>query len=71
MPFHQLQKQDGTFNGALGDLITHKADFFMNAAFIKDYETRELEFTTAIDDDKLCIVVQTAQLVSRLGFYEQ
>lgn len=58
-----LQRPDGTFNGALGDIISKKADFIVNGCFVKDYETRLLEFTTAINDDKLCIVVQTASLV--------
>lgn len=30
---------------------------------MKDYLTDELEFTTSIGDDKLCIVTKTAALV--------
>jgi hypothetical protein len=59
---------NGTFNGALGDMIAKRADFMSNACFVKDYLTdNRLEFTNAINDDKLCIVVQTAALVRNIN----
>jgi hypothetical protein len=58
------QLDNGSFSGALGDLINKRADFMSNACFVKDYLTdNRLEFTNAINDDKLCIVVRTAALV--------
>lgn len=58
---------NGSFNGALGDLINRRADFMANACFLKDYLTdNRLEFTNAINDDKLCIVVKTAALVCEI-----
>lgn len=58
-----VQQADGSFNGALGDIINRRADFIMNGCFVKDYLTNLLEFTSSINDDKLCIVVKTAALV--------
>jgi hypothetical protein len=59
-----IQLDNGSFSGALGDLIAKRADFMANACFVKDYLTdNRLEFTNAINDDKLCIVVRTAALV--------
>lgn len=60
---YQRQQADGTFNGALGDIMNRRADFIVNGCFIKDYLTNLLEFTTPINDDKLCIVTKTAALV--------
>ena len=63
----QQQMPNGSFNGALGDLINRRADFMANACFLKDYLTdNRLEFTNAINNDKLCIVVQTAALVCEI-----
>ncbi|GAB0090490.1 uncharacterized protein DMENIID0001_052260 [Sergentomyia squamirostris] len=55
---------NGSFNGALGDVLYKRADFIMNGLFIKDYGTQQLEFSTTVDNDKLCIVVRTADLVT-------
>jgi hypothetical protein len=56
--------ENGSFNGALGDIINKKAQLMANTVFVKDYLTNNLlEFTNAITDDKLCIVVQTAPRV--------
>jgi hypothetical protein len=54
------QQEDGSFNGALGDIINKRADFIINGCFVKDYLTNLLEFTVSISDDKLCIVTKTA-----------
>lgn len=58
-----FQEENGRFNGALGDVIYGRTEFTMNAFFVKDYETRDLEFSTAVNDDKLCVVVRSADLV--------
>ena len=61
---------NGSFNGALGDLISRRADFMANACFLKDYLTdNRLEFTNSINDDKLCIVVKTAALVCEIFIF--
>lgn len=65
------KEPDGKFNGALGDVIYKRTEFTMNNFFVKDYETRLLEFSSSVFDDKLCIIVRTADLVRRLFFYFQ
>lgn len=57
------QEEDGTFTGALGDLLAHRTDIIANAFFIKDYGSDELRFSSALAIDRLCIVVRTAERV--------
>lgn len=49
---------NGTFTGAINSLVNRKIDFAAVAFFIKDYETRDFEFTTSIFQDSLCAVVK-------------
>lgn len=67
------QQQNGFYTGALGDLLYQRTEFIMNAFFIKDYETRDLQFTSAVYGDEMCVVVRTADLVNKftlISFYE-
>lgn len=57
------QEENGTFNGGIGDIIYRRADFTVNGFFIKDYLTRELEFSAPSYNDKLCIIVRSADRV--------
>lgn len=58
-----FQEENGSFNGALGDVLYKRTEFIVNAIFIKDYETRDLEFSTYVYHDKLCVVVRSADMV--------
>lgn len=57
------QEENGTFNGGIGDIIYRRADFSVNGYFIKDYLSRELEFSAPSYNDKLCIIVRSADRV--------
>ncbi|XP_043255164.1 uncharacterized protein LOC122398960 [Colletes gigas] len=50
----------GVFYGTLGHLVYGYADVTFNQFFVKDYLTRQIEFTTAITSDKLCVLVPKA-----------
>ncbi|XP_071868721.1 uncharacterized protein [Bombus fervidus] len=53
-------EENGAFFGTIGHLVYRFADVSFNHFFIKDYFTRELEFTTPITSDKLCVLVPKA-----------
>ncbi|KAK9730563.1 Collagen triple helix repeat (20 copies) [Popillia japonica] len=55
--------QNGTFSGSLGDIIYKKADIAGNARFIKDYKTSDIEFTTIVNNDHLCLIVPKSKRV--------
>lgn len=59
-----FQLDNGTFTGGLEEALKGRSAFLVNGYFIKDYETRDLEFSTAIGEDKLCVIVREADLVS-------
>uniref|UniRef100_A0A182IAL4 Ionotropic glutamate receptor C-terminal domain-containing protein n=1 Tax=Anopheles arabiensis TaxID=7173 RepID=A0A182IAL4_ANOAR len=46
---------NGTFTGVLGRLVARDAWLSMNVYFLKDYETRELQFGAAVYQDSLCL----------------
>lgn len=49
---------DGTFTGALGDLLYNGALIAGNSRFIKDYMTNEIEFLSPpAYEDSLCVIV--------------
>ncbi|KAG4074351.1 hypothetical protein HA402_008760 [Bradysia odoriphaga] len=54
---------NGTFTGALGRLLTNKSDIGMTLFFIRDYGTTDIQFTTPIHQDQLCLVVRKAQRI--------
>lgn len=51
---------NGTLTGALKTVQTRKSDVAFIGYFIKDYETRDVEFSSPIYSDELCIVVKKA-----------
>ncbi|XP_076392710.1 uncharacterized protein LOC143265303 [Megachile rotundata] len=53
-------QENGIFFGTIGHLVYQLADVSFNQFFIKDYLTRQVEFTTAVGNDKLCIMVPKA-----------
>uniref|UniRef100_A0A182TE09 Ionotropic glutamate receptor C-terminal domain-containing protein n=1 Tax=Anopheles melas TaxID=34690 RepID=A0A182TE09_9DIPT len=54
---------NGTFTGVLGRLVARDAWLSMNVYFLKDYETRELQFGAAVYQDSLCVFVQAAGML--------
>ncbi|PSN55153.1 Ionotropic receptor [Blattella germanica] len=58
-----LEKTNQTFTGSLGDILYNKADFSANTRFIKDYATPDIEFTSPVMFDNLCIIVPKAELL--------
>ncbi|KAK9304063.1 hypothetical protein QLX08_004441 [Tetragonisca angustula] len=56
-------QEKGAFFGTIGHLVHGFADVSFNEFFVKDYSTRQLEFTTSITSDKLCVVVPKASPV--------
>lgn len=52
-----------SFSGAIGEIITNQTDISLTGFFIKDYLTRDVEFTTAVYSDKLCCYVPKASRV--------
>lgn len=53
-------EENGVFFGTLGHLVYAFADVSFNQFFVKDYLTRQIEFTAAITSDKLCVLVPKA-----------
>lgn len=47
---------NGTFTGVLNTLRSHTSDVAFVGTFIKDYETRDVEFSTAVYMDQLCLI---------------
>ncbi|KFB52176.1 AGAP000293-PA-like protein [Anopheles sinensis] len=52
---------NGSFTGVLGHLVTTRDSWFsMNVYFLKDYETRDVQFSAAVYQDRLCVFVKAA-----------
>lgn len=54
---------NGSFTGAIGRLLTNQSDIGLSLFFIRDYGTTDIDFTTPIYQDKLCVVVQKAHKI--------
>lgn len=54
---------NGSFTGALGRVSRRETDIAITGFFIKDYGTRELEFSSPIYSDELCVVVRKAKKI--------
>lgn len=54
---------NGTFTGTLGHIIAQKSDLALTGFFIKDYLTRDIEFTSAIYGDELCLLSKKASRI--------
>jgi hypothetical protein len=55
-----FKNPNNTFTGALKSIQTRKTDMAFIGYFIKDYETRSIEFSSPIYSDQLCVVVKKA-----------
>ncbi|XP_078033889.1 uncharacterized protein LOC144468351 [Augochlora pura] len=53
-------KENNVFFGTLGQLVSGNCDVSFNQFFVKDYMTKRIEFTAAINSDKLCVIVPKA-----------
>jgi len=56
---------NGNFTGALGDIIYRRADISLNSRFVKYYNSTDIEFSTSVLSDKMCIIVPKARPVPR------
>lgn len=57
------QQENGKFTGALGDILNNRSVFVANGMFIKDYKSSDLEFTTPILFDQLCLAVPKSEQI--------
>ncbi|XP_046753203.1 uncharacterized protein LOC124416315 [Diprion similis] len=48
---------NGTFTGTLGRLAYHHSDLAFNEFFVKNYGTDNLEYTTYLSLDQICVIV--------------
>lgn len=55
-----FRNANGTFTGALRSIAKREADVAFVTFFIKDYETRSVEFSTSVYSDDLCLIVEKA-----------
>ena len=55
-----FKQSNGTLTGALKTIQSRKSDVAFVGYFIKDYETRDIEFSSSIYSDQLCVVVEKA-----------
>jgi ABC-type amino acid transport substrate-binding protein len=51
---------NGTLTGALNALKQRSCDVAFVSFFIKDYETRSVEFSAPVYSDELCLIVKKA-----------
>ncbi|XP_055591638.1 uncharacterized protein LOC129743594 [Uranotaenia lowii] len=54
---------NGTFSGSIGRLGRHESDIAVVGFFIKDYFSRDIEFTSAVYTDELCCMVKKASRI--------
>uniref|UniRef100_A0A182PVA5 DNA polymerase subunit gamma-1 n=1 Tax=Anopheles epiroticus TaxID=199890 RepID=A0A182PVA5_9DIPT len=54
---------NGSFTGALGRLIRREVDIVFTGFFIKDYFTREIDFTAGLYSDAVCCLVRKASRI--------
>lgn len=61
---------NGTFTGSLGDILYDRADISLNSRFVKEYGTKDIEYTFPVGFDNLCIVVPKAERLPKwLAFF--
>ncbi|XP_049546484.1 uncharacterized protein LOC125957644 [Anopheles darlingi] len=54
---------NGSFTGAMGRLVRREVDIVFTGFFIKDYFTRDLEFTASVYSDAVCCLVRKARRI--------
>lgn len=52
--------ENGSYNGAIGNIQTFKTDIAFVGFFIKDYEAKDIDFTASAYQDQLCIITKKA-----------
>lgn len=55
-----FKNPNNTFTGALRSIQSRKSDIAFIGYFIKDYETRDIEFSSPVYSDQVCVVVKKA-----------
>jgi hypothetical protein len=60
-----FKNPNGTFTGALNSLLKRECDITFVTFFIKDYETRSIEFSASLYSDDLCLVVKKADRIPK------
>jgi hypothetical protein len=58
-----FKSPNGTFTGALKSIQDRRSDVAFVTFFIKDYETRSIEFTAPVYSDDLCLIVNKAERI--------
>ncbi|XP_019847862.2 uncharacterized protein LOC105231923 [Bactrocera dorsalis] len=61
--FFGTRSKNGSYNGALGRMIRFETDIILAGFFIKDYLTRDIDFTSAVYTDELCCYVKKASRI--------
>ncbi|KAK9505615.1 hypothetical protein O3M35_009626 [Rhynocoris fuscipes] len=54
---------NGSFSGTLGDIVHGRADLAGNSLFIKYYNTNDVQFTSAVMLEELCIAAPASQMI--------
>ncbi|XP_058127690.1 uncharacterized protein LOC131291166 [Anopheles ziemanni] len=57
------RQPNGSFSGALGRLVRREVDIVFTGFFIKDYFTRDVEFTASVYSDAVCCLVRKASRI--------
>lgn len=55
--------ENGTFTGCLGRMINKKSDLALTGFFVKDYLSTDVEFTSSIYEDQLCLISKKASRI--------
>ncbi|XP_053699342.1 uncharacterized protein LOC128746318 [Sabethes cyaneus] len=54
---------NGTYNGAIGRLVRRESDVSFVGFFVKDYFTRDIEFTSGVYADEMCCLVKKSSRI--------
>uniref|UniRef100_A0A182J7B5 Ionotropic glutamate receptor L-glutamate and glycine-binding domain-containing protein n=1 Tax=Anopheles atroparvus TaxID=41427 RepID=A0A182J7B5_ANOAO len=57
------RQPNGSFSGALGRLVRREVDIVFTGFFVKDYFTRDVEFTASVYSDAVCCLVRKASRI--------
>jgi hypothetical protein len=58
-----FRNPNGSFTGALKTIKSRASDVAFVGYFIKDYETRDIEFSSSLYSDELCLVTKKAERI--------
>lgn len=54
---------DCTYTGSLGDVLYSRADISFNGRFIQEYDSNNIEFSFAVNADKMCVIAPAAERI--------